>query len=205
MIFSGDDSKLICLGDGIYCWNVNTGALIYSTNTNVQYTSASGVDLSPDGQTIAFATGSQVRLLNSSTGSIIYTFPTFADGVGPLKYSANNLLAVFSGENRIDIWDGSNNSLKSTITGFPTGTYSFFFTDDNIFIISFIIQNASFSGNGTPYDVWRLSDSRLVGTLQGGIPIIAFPIRGQNIICSDFEFWGIYDRPISNQWGLLNY
>ena len=101
MIFSGDNNKLICAStdNKIYCWDINNGSLLY-TNNNNYIQKIESFALSPDGETIACASGNKVELFAASSGEIIYTFPLFQSNIGILKYSSNNLLAIMSGGNR---------------------------------------------------------------------------------------------------------
>ncbi len=204
MIFSGDNSRLIGIGgdNKIYCWNVNSGSLIYISSSYSQ--KISSVDLSVDGQTLALASGNIVRLLNLSTGNTIYTFPSYPADVEAVKYSTNNLLAVMSGGNRLDIWDGTTKVLKNSLTGLSIFGKSFFFTNDNNFIILYSYNNPLLP-NYSGYEVWRLSDSQFVREWDGLAPDVVFQVQGYDLIYSYAgDNWEeITSRMIYNSWDII--
>lgn len=199
MIFSSDDSRLICSAtdNRIYCWNVDDGTLLYVTDAFTGTISC--LKLGADGENVACVHGSNVDLINPLSGNISFSFPVFSSTINTITFSRSNLLAVMHGENTIDIWDCTSKTKKCTINNFSTSWPKMFFTNDNSYL------GACVNSGGNIF-VWRLSDSQLVNQWSGEGPEDFCQYSGTNVLFYDNNTGGegIYYRVINYSWSLLN-
>jgi WD40 repeat protein len=193
MVFSGDDSKLICSAtdNRIYCWNTNDGTLLYVSDAYSQPVSC--LKISSDGRYVFCASGNIINILNPYSGNILYSLPAFPSTVNNLKCSNNNLLAVLNGNNKVDIYDMTTKVCKYTLSYNSGYKDNINFTDDG----KFLITNTS---------VWRLSDLQLVRNYDGDVPWVTSLVRGHNLIFyyighgnADLDY-----RYIHYKWDLVN-
>ena len=86
-------------------WDAHTGTLIHTLTEHTS--SVLSVAFSPDGNTIATASGDEtVRLWDARKGTLIHTFTEHTDDVGSVAFSPDgNTVASGSRDKTIRLWD----------------------------------------------------------------------------------------------------
>lgn len=132
-----DGSLLAASVDGsIYCWQVNTGALLHKIATQHNYIHQ--LQFSPDGLSLASAChDGSIGLWDVASGQNLGQFTGHTDAVSSLAFSADGrILASGSYDNTICLWQVSSRELLASFPchhGFPS---QLGFTDDgNLFVV----------------------------------------------------------------------
>lgn len=117
-----------------------------------------GVSFSPDGQTIASASGDHTVKLWNLDGSLRKTLEGHRDEVRQIKFSPDgNTLASASADRTVKLWN-SDGTFRQTLAGHTNTVYSIAFSPDNE-----IIASASIDGTIKLWD----RDGALLHTLNG--------------------------------------
>lgn len=187
LFFSADGQKLV---SGSSLWDVPTGSInIQSTNVprNFDGTPDSGLlspllVISPDQQTLAVRAGSDIQLWEMASGRLMQTLRGHQDIITSLVYSPDGSLLVSgsgTGEQKIIFWNPQDGTQVKVYDGWTVLKLRF-------------SQNGEYLlGEGDDaLRIWRMSDDRLVSTLQGVVGDIAYSPDGLLVAfasCSEKE------------------
>ncbi len=195
MIFTPDDSKLICssadsfggMEGKITCIDAITGKTLFSYSIGQNATGQFSLSVSPDGTTLAVANTQSVQLRNMANGSLKYTFPhTQGEEFVYAKFIANDLLAFKGWSNQggtIKVFTASTQTLKYSLYGFSFDFSPFISDTKDLFLMNFASKSPTLSAG---ISLYRLSDGLLVRTWDANDnePLLLFPIADQHIIAS---------------------
>ena len=118
------------------------------------------VSFSPDGNTIASASGNEIRLWDAVSGNTIHILTGHTGGVEDVSFSTDgNTIASGNGDNTIRLWDVASGALIRTLTGHTWSVLSVSFSPDGNTI-------ASGSRYGTIL-LWDVASGTLIRTLTG--------------------------------------
>ncbi len=141
MTFSPDGSVLAGYGQGLSCWDAETGAVLHETSSGPAFQSLA---LAPDGKTMAVTRGADVRLLEVATGAEVRRWqieageliPGYPRGC-PLTFGANGRLVV-AGTQRgnLYLWDAVTGESLGQRTGHSHGVSAFALSPDGKLLAS---------------------------------------------------------------------
>jgi WD40 repeat protein len=175
LIFSPDVQKLV---SGSALWDVPTGSInIQSTNIPRHFDGSPETDLpspllvfSPDQQTLAVRSGNVIQLWDIAGGRLQRTLSGHQDVVTSLVYSPDGSLLVSAsgtGEQKIFFWNPQDGTLMKTLEGWTVS--KLFFSQNGEYL---------FGEGDDAVRIWRMSDDRLITTLQGVVGDIAYSPDG---------------------------
>jgi WD40 repeat protein len=197
LYFSPDGQKLV---SGSSLWDVPTGAInIQSTNIPRHFDGSPEADLqspllviSPDQHTLALRAGSDIQLWDIASGRLQRTLSGHQDVITSLVYSPDGSLLVSgsgTGEQKIFFWNPLDGTRIKTLEGWTVSRLVFSHNGEYLF------------GEGdNAVRIWRMSDDRLVATLQGVVGEVAYSPDGLLIAftsCSETENGACIEELIS--------
>jgi WD40 repeat protein len=165
--FSHDGRFLVTAADtnfganeqNVRMWRLNDGSLMRGFGQPDGQICWS-VDFSPDDSLLAVAQGSDVKIYQVSTGTLLRTLTGHTFSVFEVRFSPDGtMLASGSGDNRAKIWRVSDGALLKTLTGH-----------------TFFVNGVAWSPNGqnlatASWDmslkIWNVSTGGLIRTLTG--------------------------------------
>lgn len=180
MQYSPGGTQLAVATDiGVWVYDANSGGLLQLLIGHRD--SVNSVVYSPDGNTIASNSWSEIRLWDAATGKHITTLKT--SGNGAIAYSPDGkTIASTSHEGTIHLWDVDTRQLKTTIRRHTTMVFSIAYSPDGK-IIAAASQDKTVS----------LSDAttgELINTLTGHTDVVssvAYSPDGSTIISASTD------------------
>ena len=206
VILDSDGSKLYsCYGNVIYCWSTLDGSQMMATPPRTY--DIARIDLSPDGNTLACATGSIVELWDVPSGVLK---STLSPGMGVLqcvKYGPNGLLLVVT-PGEIEFWNLSTGSKMSAVPG----RFSWGWNQGGTFNASgtlFFADNPAVGFGPGPHEIgiWRVSDGLLLqhwanAPDESQTTWLSIPYRNvqRNVVQTVDVVGKVWNRTLSSVW-----
>jgi len=173
---------------------------IQEYNRLEQHSEVMSVAFSPDGQTIASASGDGKVILWRRDGKILRTLNGHKLGVWAVSFSPDGqMVASASNDKTIKLWRTSDGKLIRTLTGHNLDVNSVSFSPDGKLI-------ASASKDNT-IKLWKTSDGKLIITLTGhnyDVNSVSFSPDSQTIVSGSadntIKLWRSHDGQLLKTW-----
>jgi len=158
--FTADSGGLITCGsaDGLHQWNTTDGSEVWH---NPLTAGCLGMDISPDGMTIAYGSDTgAVGMVDTTSGEILQEWPVAEIAVEDVAFSSSGrLLAVGSADNLVRIIQAKDGFNTSTWRGHYHAVKNLLFSADDTLLVT--------SGLDNTIRIWGVEKGVMLKVLHG--------------------------------------
>lgn len=176
----------------IHQWEVPSGQSVSQLLTTIHEGAVNAMAISPDGQTLAYATKNTSKLWNLAKAGMLATLNNEGTVTSLAFRPDGKLLATGSTEKGVELWNATTGAIMARLSGQERAVLTVTFSPDGLLL-------ASGSDDGT-VRLWSENEEKTLFTLGGRINAVAFSPDGARIATASSDKTArVWDLPTARQ------